>query len=119
MSVDKHPSVVVSNEGSRRFSLRWFRSLSPVKIAVIATVVLALLCGGTYYYFAHESTDDTAVTIPKRPDVAAANAPSAPLKPVDVSYVQLSDAELTSRVNLLISTKQYAEAEKLITMQND
>jgi hypothetical protein len=42
-----------------------------------------------------------------------------PLKASTVTYGQLGDQDLLNQVNYLMGTKQYAEAEKLISMQSD
>lgn len=111
MSADKASNVVVSKPGAGNRGIRWLFADTRAKIVWVVVVVLLLGAVG-YWYFK-----------PKTGNSSANNGPvattTANLLPVKVKYIQMNDDDLTSEVGYLMGTKQYAEADKLISIQKD
>jgi hypothetical protein len=82
---------------------------------IAGLVVGLLVIGGGLYWLL--SGNDEPETSSKKDDTPISQ--QARLKPIEVSYVQMDDESLASKVNYLIGTRQYAEAEKLITVQDN
>lgn len=115
MSAKPNQGMVVGGEGPHPHRLRVLLTKRNA-IVIGCILVLLLTAGGMYYYLGQE---EQTAAVPSRRDTKAVNAPSVPLAPVDVAYAQLNDKDLTDQVNFLMGTKQYAEAERLISMQSD
>lgn len=109
MSAAKASSVVVSGASSRGRGLKELLTNRKIQIGLVVVLVLALGVGG-YFVFrpAHK------VVPPK-----TTNSNVTYLPRVQVDYVQMNDDQLTQKVNYLMGTGQFTEAEKLISIQTD
>lgn len=117
MSDDNPTAVVMGGDQAGppgRLRSLFSRNNLPFKLGVLA-LVLVLIGGGVYFWLNRDSSKPKTATPTQNNKVTG----SDPLKPTAVNYVQLGDAELTTKVNYLLGTKQYAEAEKLINLQSD
>lgn len=101
------PSRVTVGQNDR--SGRPGRAHTKVWILAAAVVIVSVIA---VFLFAHGDNEQPQ----KKPAVATGDNQ---LKPVEIVYEQLTAEQLINKVNLLTVTKQYAEAEKLIRMQND
>lgn len=111
MSGKRETQVVSGGSGTSGFSPSHLHlTRRAVLLAVLAVLLVAALFG-YHYYQGHKQQP-----VQKSTQKAAAKTR---IKPITVDYVQMDDAQLTSKVDYLIGTQQYAEADKLISMQSD
>jgi hypothetical protein len=111
MSDLETPTVVTGGPESGQSGLR--TKLLQNKPALIGAGVFLLLIAAVVVY---------GVTRTPQAPAPAKQTPAKvtdPLKASAVTYGQLGDQELLNKVNYLMGTKQYAEAEKLVSMQSD
>lgn len=113
MSDEASPQVVAGGGGPKGFrGVPGFLRRHVLQIA--GALVLLVLLGGALFFVLHK--DKPSVVPKKAPATAKA---VKPLKPITVAYEQLNDDQLTTKVNYLMGTKQYTEADKLVSMQTD
>jgi hypothetical protein len=109
MSAQKASNVVVSEAvpGSRG----WRGLVANRKFQIAGAIVFVLLLGlAGYWFFFHSNP---------APDTSSSNFAPTQLQPVKVDYVQMNNDDLTNKVGYLMGTRQYSEAEKLISIQKD
>lgn len=88
------------------------------KVAIIGAIVVMIATIGVVASLYLLKQKQQSQTPDKEPN-AVVSGDAEPLKEIDVAYEQLNDEDLMKKVNHLMGTRQYAEAEKLITTQND
>ncbi len=109
MGADDKPTVVTGT-GHPSLEQRLAFLKKRRKLFIIVTfVVVAALAAGAYFMFKPDAT--------KTPANGAKSG--SKLAPAKVSYKEISNEDLVSKVNYLIGSKQYDEAEKLIKTQKN
>ena len=106
MGEQKAPKVTAADGGRAGRRIRMIRPNA--KLLFGGVLVCVLLIGTGIYIVMQGRKDDGA-----KQQQAASN----PLEEIDVTYEQLSNDQLMNKVNYLIGTQQYTEAEKLIKTQ--
>jgi hypothetical protein len=94
------------------------RTIKQRKVMIPLLIFLIVAVGAGVYYYAVVHRQKPVSTAQPATDNKSEPKAADPLRAVDVKYEQLNDDKLLEKINFLMGTKQYSEAEKLVKTQN-